>query len=103
MQAGNRIRRLRENLHMTREALAEKADVSAKFIYEIENGNKGFSAATLYRLANSLNVSCDYILHGDLFSENEQNAFQILKRFSPRQVSEICELLKGIYRLSAYR
>ena len=47
MGARNRIRQLRENLHMSCEALAEQADVSDKFIYEIEKGNKGFSAATL--------------------------------------------------------
>lgn len=45
--AGNRIRALRENRGYTREQLAEMADISSKFLYEIEVGNKGFSARTL--------------------------------------------------------
>lgn len=45
--AGNRIRYLRERQHYTREQLAEMADISPKFLYEIESGQKGFSADTL--------------------------------------------------------
>ena len=45
--AGNRIRYLREKQHYTREQLAEMADISPKFLYEIESGQKGFSADTL--------------------------------------------------------
>ena len=40
--AGIRIRFLREERHYTREYLAEMADISPKFLYEIESGQKGF-------------------------------------------------------------
>ncbi len=63
-QIGIRIRRLREAQHETREGLAEKADISAKFLYEIETGKKGFSAEILCRLSQALSVSCDYIMLG---------------------------------------
>ncbi len=40
---GTRIRYIRELNHYTREELAEYADISSKFLYEIESGQKGFS------------------------------------------------------------
>lgn len=41
--AGNRIRYLREKQHYTREQLAEMADISPKFLYEIESGQVAFA------------------------------------------------------------
>lgn len=51
IQIGERIRELRELQNYTREVFAEKVDISAKFLYEIEVGKKNFSANTLCRIA----------------------------------------------------
>lgn len=64
-EAGIRIRRQRELLGMTREQLAERVCVSAKFCSDIELGAKGFSVGTLVRLSDALKLSADYILLGD--------------------------------------
>ena len=40
-------------------------DISAKFLYEIEMGKKGFSADILCRISRALSVSCDYIMLGE--------------------------------------
>lgn len=61
---GERIAYLRVENHYTREVLAEIIGISVKFLYEIETGKKGFSANTLYNIATSLGVSCDYIITG---------------------------------------
>ena len=63
--AGFRIWQLRYEHQYTREKLAEMANISVKFLYEIETGKKGFSARTLSCLAKSLGVKCDYILNGE--------------------------------------
>ena len=65
-EVGNRIRLLRERKRYTRENLAEKAGISSKFLYEIEIGAKGFSADTLCKLAEALEVDTDYILLGEV-------------------------------------
>ncbi len=62
---GKRIRFQREQLHYTREQLAEELDVSAKFCADIEYGMKGMSMTTLYNLSEVLNLSTDYILKGN--------------------------------------
>lgn len=63
-EAGKRIRTTRLSHGYTRKYLAEQASISPKFLYEIENGKKGFSAQVLYNLCNALNVDCDYIMMG---------------------------------------
>ncbi|HYE67682.1 MAG TPA: helix-turn-helix transcriptional regulator [Anaerovoracaceae bacterium] len=72
---GRRIRFQREQLHLTREVLAEKLEVSAKFCADIEYGMKGMSMTTLNRLSEILNLSTDYILKGnrDIRVEKAEN------------------------------
>ena len=59
MTAGERIMILRGERGYTREQLAELADISEKFLYEIEMGKKGFSATTLMNICDALEVSLD--------------------------------------------
>lgn len=61
---GIRIRTQRESLHLTREKMAEKLNVSSKFCADIEYGSKGMSIKTLLKLSQILNLSTDYILKG---------------------------------------
>ena len=61
---GKRIRKQRELLGYTREALAEKLDITPKFCSDIELGLKGMSVPTLCRISEVLGLSADYILYG---------------------------------------
>lgn len=61
---GARIRECRELMGYTREQLAEKVNVSPRFIYDIELGNKGMSMETLAKMGDALNIPVDYILLG---------------------------------------
>ena len=64
VEAGKRIHATRLSHGYTRKYLAELASISPKFLYEIENGKKGFSAQVLYNLCTALNVDCNYIMMG---------------------------------------
>ncbi len=100
IQVGDRIRELREIQNYTREGLAEKVDISSKFLYEIETGKKGFSADTLCRLSKALSVSCDYIMWGE---EKEHRSTEkiicVLEMLEPKQVSKIQDILKILYTM----
>lgn len=61
---GNRILELRKNRNMTREKLAELADISVQFLADIEKGKKNMTVTTLRKLAASLEVSTDYLVNG---------------------------------------
>lgn len=67
LTVGLRIRKLRESLGLTKEAFSERCGISIGFLNSIENGQKGFSSRTLYKLSTATNVSADYFIHG---SEN---------------------------------
>ncbi|MBQ4037392.1 MAG: helix-turn-helix transcriptional regulator [Clostridia bacterium] len=76
---GKRIRRQREFLGYSREALAERIDVTPKFCSDIELGIKGMSVPTLCRLTRVLNLSADYILFGDE-ERGETPVIQMIRR-----------------------
>ena len=47
---GKRIRRIRSQLELTREQFAEQVGISPQFLAEIENGKKGMSADTIFKI-----------------------------------------------------
>lgn len=98
--AGIRIRSLREKRRYTREKLSEMAEISPKFLYEIETGSKGFSADTLYKLSKALETNADYILDGTYKSGTENEAINILNRFEDKQKKDLIEILELIRKLS---
>ncbi len=67
---GSRLRAQREAIHMTRAQLSAKLGVTSKFIGDIEYGDKGVSIQTLYKMAQVLHLSTDYILAGDQAASN---------------------------------
>ena len=72
VELGMRIWKLRKERRLTREVLSEMADISPKFLYEIEAGKKGMSSETLLKIALALSTSCDYLLYGDEKSLNDK-------------------------------
>ncbi|MCM1187433.1 MAG: helix-turn-helix domain-containing protein [Lachnoclostridium sp.] len=94
IEIGGRIRELREGQNYTREALAEKVDISAKFLYEIEMGKKGFSADTLCRISQALSVSCDYIMLGEATGyRGKEKIICVLEKLEPKQTSKMKDIL----------
>lgn len=98
-EAGIRIRELREKNRYTREKLSELAEISPKFLYEIETGQKGFSADTLYRVARSLTVSCEYIITGNTQNNYDSKIMNSLELFNSSQMSKLAEILQLIHEM----
>ncbi len=61
---GNRISYIRKARGYTQEKLAELANISIQFLSDIENNKKGMTVTTLKNIADSLNVSTDYLIYG---------------------------------------
>lgn len=59
---GNNIKNMRKKNNITREKLAEKINVSPRFLADVESGKVGVSLATLKSLCYALNISADYLL-----------------------------------------
>ena len=97
--AGERILLTRVMRGYTRETLAELADISPKFLYEIETGKKGFSALVLHNLCKALKVDCDYILTGKQETVYNQSLVGVLELFEKDKTEQIALVLKEIYAL----
>ena len=99
IQIGERIRRRREFLKMTREELAELVGVSALFMSYIETGRKGMSLATLKKLCEVLCLSADEVLLGhqqELGEELMDLLEQLDPQFQPMAEEMIRALVKAI-------
>ncbi|MBQ6675179.1 MAG: helix-turn-helix transcriptional regulator [Ruminococcus sp.] len=97
IEIGGRIRKSRESIMMTQEMLAEKLDVSVKFISDIELGAKGMSLKTLNKLSAVLLVSTDFILYGN--TEGEFGEFlMLLRKCPPEKRSGAEDILKAYVR-----
>lgn len=97
--AGMRIRKLREKHGLTREYVAMKSGISPKFLYELETGCKGFSADTLHRLAQVLEVSSEYILSGKSAEIENREIEEVLNLFSEREIKELLTILRQLHNL----
>lgn len=98
LEIGKRIEHLRTYRKMSREYVANKAGISAKFLYEVEKGKKGISAEILLRIGQILSSSCDYILTGEN-SRNSVNTIEVLGKFAPDQRKKIEKIIEIIYEI----
>ncbi len=62
-QFGKLVRRRREALEMTIEELAERAELTPRYLNELENGQRDPSLSTVFSIAEALGVEAS-----DLFS-----------------------------------
>ena len=76
---------------MTREDLAEKAEISTKFLYEIEGGKKGLSAESIYKISKALSISSDYLLTGE--GKNKYSEFDNLSQKQLKRLEKIVKLM----------
>lgn len=61
---GGRLRAVREERGYTREQLAEYADVSVDFLWQVETGRSSLSVQNLGKIAAALCVTTDYLIYG---------------------------------------
>ena len=93
---GKRLRRQREHMALTREEFAEQIEISPQFLAEIENGTKGMSAETLYKICEKANLSADYLLLGRQSANGiEAPAVEMLCKIPPRYTQAIEDVIRA--------
>lgn len=65
---GKNVRKYRNSMKMTQEVLAEKTELSEKYIGMIERGEKVPALDTFLRIANALEVSADMLLEDVIYN-----------------------------------
>lgn len=98
---GKRVRRIREQTKMSREAFAERVGISSQFLAEIEGGKKGMSAETLFKICSRFAVSADYILLGEAHSDHLSNPVeQALQHFPEPYLEMTEEIIRAIEKVA---
>lgn len=101
-QVGKRLRRIRSQMDLTREQFAEQASISPQFLAEIENGKKGMSTETLFKICNRFNLSADYILLGKVSSAQLSDPVQTaLDHFSEPYIELTEEIIRAIEKVTS--
>jgi XRE family aerobic/anaerobic benzoate catabolism transcriptional regulator len=73
---GKKVRELREQRRLARKMLAEAADVSERYLAQLESGSGNFSVILLRRVATALNVRITYLLGCEMsFERSQVNSF----------------------------
>lgn len=95
---GLRIRDLRVEANYTQEELAEKADLSAVYLGEVERGKKVIGVDKFINIVKALGVSADYVLCNEL-PTGEPYVFdeitEKLKKLDPKQRKTAIDILDG--------
>ncbi len=101
IEIGSRVRKSRERLGYSREALAEKAELATSFIGSIELGTGSFSAESLIKLCKTLSVSADYILFGLEQPTDLSEIASMLSGLDPKYLPQLQELLSAYLKTIA--
>lgn len=68
-KVGSRIKELRQDLKLTQEALAFKAEIDKTYVNEVENGKRNISIVNLEKIIYALNVDIKRFFDCELFME----------------------------------
>lgn len=86
---GDKIKNLRQNKGLTQEALAEKTNLTAPYIGQIERGERKLSVETLVQIGNALGASFDYLLQIDPRAKHDSVLDELAAAFKGRTYNEI--------------
>lgn len=95
-EIGTRIKSQRELLGFTRDELAEQLDITPRFCYDIELGNKGMSISTLCKLSKVLNISTDFLLFGNTSADMSlSESISLLKKCPPEKIDYLNKIISN--------
>lgn len=94
---GENIKQQRLKLKLTQEQLSEKLNISTSYLGRIERGERNLQLDTLLKIANIFDVSVDYLLRGDKFSNDKLLSSEINKLLiglSSKEMNLILDMIK---------
>lgn len=95
VEIGQRLRKRRTELGLTREKMAELADIGTGYYGQLEVGASQMSIDTLVKLSRSMHLSMDYIIFGTEDAPSDASAvLDLLQRCNTRELKLAEEVLK---------
>jgi len=91
----NKIKELRESIHLKQKELAEKLHITATSLYKYENNVAEPNIEMLKRIADFFNTSVDYIIEHDCdmldlrrLDDDQKEIIKTIIEFSPMELKE---------------
>ncbi|MDW4036089.1 XRE family transcriptional regulator [Staphylococcus saprophyticus] len=66
MTFGENLKRIRKDMKLTQQEMADRMQISRTYLSDVENGHKYFSMVGLIVIANKLNVSVNKLINDDI-------------------------------------
>lgn len=98
---GTRIKNKRLEQNLTQEQLAEKVELSAVYIGQIERGERKMTIETLVKLANSLNSSIEELLKDSTSSNINARLNELVnisKELDTSDIDKVIDVIKAMYK-----
>lgn len=99
-EIGQRIMRLRKDLGMTQECLAEKLEISKNHLSGIECGKYAVTTSFLFKICTLLNKTPDYFLIGQVTSTTDEIT-NLIRGLSAHEQLVIIQLLKTYIKINS--
>ena len=95
IKLGIKIRKCRQARHLSQNELAEKAEISTRYLGDIERGAKIPKLSTFINLLNAMNVSADYVLMDALHVQQSELevSFEYLPPETKMKMLEVLETM----------
>ena len=94
---GRRIRAAREDKHWTREAVAEKVELSVNTMADIERGKSGTRLENFVRLCRLLELDADYVLFGNA-PDDARRITELLRGRDPETIRVVEQTVEALLR-----
>ena len=93
---GERIRKIREELKMSREKFSEMIDISDVFLGQIERGERSLSTKTLVKVVKFTGISADFILFGN---DSSNNTISKINRILNKCSDSVLDYIYNYYQI----
>lgn len=96
-EIGNRVRNIRLEKHYRAEEFAEKANISTKYLYQIEGGKVNFSTEILCKLCTALDVKSGVLLGEEELDVGQKLLYELVGRLTEEEKAYIRRvILEGL-------
>ncbi len=92
---GMNIKKIRKELKLTQEELAEELDINAQFLSQVENGKVGISVDNAIKICRLANCSPTYLFNGVIHHKSSEigNKYELLNKKNKSIIDKMIELL----------
>lgn len=92
---GERIARRRKQLNIKQNVLADQLEISNNYLSSIERGREKPSLEILIKICNALNITPDYLIMGNMMSNNvPQNISEGLRLCTQEDIQLVEVIIK---------